>query len=108
MWEAKVVMEGRNGGGRSWGRQQRKETRHRLIRYQRCGGCRCKAEQRSCLYWVADEPGVWHDRLERAEHDTLVTSRMPPFSSSGNRAVLGRRDMLSGRGQRELLTRVDS
>lgn len=38
------------------------ETRHRLIRYQRCGGCRCKAEQRSCLYWVADEPGVWHDR----------------------------------------------
>jgi hypothetical protein len=57
------------------------ETRHRLIRYQRCGGCRCKAEQRSCLYWVADEPGVWHDRWERAEHDTLVTSRMPLFSS---------------------------
>jgi hypothetical protein len=84
------------------------ETRRRLIRYQRCGGCRCKAEQRSCLYWVADEPGVWHDRRERAEHDTLVTSRMTRFSSQGNRAALGRRDMLFGRGQRELLTRVDS
>jgi hypothetical protein len=33
---------------------------------------------------------------------------MPLFSSQGNRAVLGRRDMLFGRGQRELLTRVDS
>jgi hypothetical protein len=38
------------------------ETRHRLIRYQRCGGCRCKAEQRNRLTWVADESGVWHDR----------------------------------------------
>jgi hypothetical protein len=57
------------------------ETWHRLKRYQRCGGCRRKAEQRSCLYWVADEPDVWHVRLERAEHDALVASRMPLFSS---------------------------